>query len=90
MLATGFPVTFDYPELKGFNFKGGIKLIPELVALTFALSMYTASFIAEVVRAGIQAVSLGQTEAARSLGLNPKCSSNTLSRPTFEYIDGTS
>ena len=71
MLATGFPVTFDYPELKGFNFKGGIKLIPELVALTFALSMYTASFIAEVVRAGIQAVSLGQTEAARSLGLNP-------------------
>ena len=71
MLATGFPVTFNYPELKGFNFKGGIKLIPELVALTFALSMYTASFIAEVVRAGIQAVSLGQTEAARSLGLNP-------------------
>ena len=71
MLATGFPVTFDYPELKGFNFKGGIKLIPELVALTFALSMYTASFIAEVVRAGNQAVSLGQTEAARSLGLNP-------------------
>jgi general L-amino acid transport system permease protein len=71
MLATGFPVTFDIPELKGFNFKGGIKLIPELVALTFALSMYTASFIAEVVRAGIQAVSLGQTEAARSLGLSP-------------------
>ena len=70
LFATGFPVTFDYPELKGFNFKGGIKLIPELVALTFALSMYTASFIAEVVRAGIQAVSLGQTEAARSLGLN--------------------
>jgi general L-amino acid transport system permease protein len=70
MLATGFPLTFEYPELKGFNFKGGIKLIPELVALTFALSMYTASFIAEVVRAGIQAVSLGQTEAARSLGLN--------------------
>ncbi|MAE37250.1 MAG: amino acid ABC transporter permease [Pelagibacteraceae bacterium] len=70
LFATGFPVTFDYPELKGFNFKGGIRLIPELVALTFALSMYTASFIAEVVRAGIQAVSLGQTEAARSLGLN--------------------
>jgi general L-amino acid transport system permease protein len=71
MSATGFPVTFVYPELKGFNFIGGIKLIPELVALTFALSMYTASFIAEVVRAGIQAVSRGQTEAARSLGLNP-------------------
>ena len=69
LLATGFPVTFDYPELKGFNYKGGIKLIPELVALTFALSMYTASFIAEVVRAGIQSVSIGQTEAAKSLGL---------------------
>ena len=70
LLMTGFPVTFEYPELKGFNFKGGIKLIPELVALTFALAMYTAAFIAEVVRAGIQAVSKGQTEAARSIGLN--------------------
>ena len=69
MLATGFPLTFEYPELKGFNFKGGIKLIPELVALTFALSMYTASFIAEVVRAGIQSVDKGQTEAAAALGL---------------------
>ena len=69
LAATGFPVSFDIPELKGFNFKGGVKLIPELVALTFALSMYTAAFIAEVVRAGIMAVSKGQTEAARSVGL---------------------
>ena len=69
LAATGFPVTFEYPELKGFNFKGGIKLIPELVALTFALAMYTASFIAEVVRGGIMAVSKGQTEAAKSVGL---------------------
>ena len=67
--ATGFPVSFEYPELKGFNYKGGMQLIPELVALTFALSMYTASFIAEVVRGGILAVSKGQTEAAKSVGL---------------------
>ena len=69
LAATGFPVSFDIPELKGFNYKGGMRLIPELVALTFALSMYTAAFIAEVVRAGIMAVSKGQTEAARSVGL---------------------
>ena len=69
LTATGFPVSFDIPELKGFNYKGGMRLIPELVALTFALSMYTAAFIAEVVRAGIMAVSKGQTEAARSVGL---------------------
>ena len=69
LVATGFPVSFEYPELKGFNFKGGVKLIPELVALTFALAMYTASFIAEVVRGGIMAVSKGQTEAAKSVGL---------------------
>ena len=69
LTATGFPISFEIPELKGFNYRGGMKLIPELVALTFALSMYTASFIAEVVRAGILAVSKGQTEAARSVGL---------------------
>ncbi len=60
-----------YPVLKGFNFRGGLALIPELVALVIALSIYTASFIAEVVRSGIQAVSHGQKEAARSLGLRP-------------------
>ena len=69
LAALGFPISFEYPELKGFNFKGGMKLIPELVALTFALAMYTAAFIAEVVRAGIQSVSKGQKEAARSVGL---------------------
>ena len=69
LASLGFPISFEYPELKGFNFKGGMKLIPELVALTFALAMYTAAFIAEVVRAGIQSVSKGQTEAARSVGL---------------------
>jgi general L-amino acid transport system permease protein len=65
----GFPLSFSYPTLQGFNFKDGITLMPELVSLTFALSLYTASFIAEIVRAGIQSVSHGQTEAARSLGL---------------------
>ncbi|MFQ5990496.1 MAG: amino acid ABC transporter permease, partial [Candidatus Methylomirabilales bacterium] len=70
-LATGFPLSWDVPELKGFNFKGGLVLIPEFVALVLALSIYTASFIAEIVRAGIMAVSHGQTEAAYSLGLRP-------------------
>ena len=69
LFATGIPISFEYPELKGFNFKGGMRLIPELVALVFALSLYTSAFIAEVVRAGILAVSKGQTEAAKSVGL---------------------
>jgi general L-amino acid transport system permease protein len=67
--ALGFPITFDVPELGGFNFRGGTRVIPEFVALTWALSLYTAGFIAEIVRAGIMAVSHGQTEAAGSLGL---------------------
>ncbi|MFQ5939978.1 MAG: amino acid ABC transporter permease, partial [Alphaproteobacteria bacterium] len=68
---TGFPLHWDHPVLKGFNFRGGMELIPELVALTLALSTYTASFIAEIVRAGILGVSHGQTEAAYALGLRP-------------------
>ncbi|ENJ2789026.1 amino acid ABC transporter permease [Vibrio parahaemolyticus] len=66
---SGMPVSLEYPELKGFNFKGGISIIPELAALLLALSVYTAAFIAEIVRSGINAVSHGQTEAAMSLGL---------------------
>ncbi len=62
---------WDYPELKGFNFKGGIKIGGPLIALWLALSIYTGAFIAENVRAGIQAVSKGQTEAAAALGLRP-------------------
>ncbi|MBS7541597.1 amino acid ABC transporter permease [Ancylobacter oerskovii] len=69
MIATGFPITFEKPELKGFNFVGGMRVIPEFVALTVGLSTYTAAFIAENVRAGITSVSHGQTEAAHSLGL---------------------
>lgn len=66
---TGFPLAFEYPALQGFNFKGGVRLIPELMSLVLALSIYTAAFIAEIVRAGIQSVNWGQTEAARALGL---------------------
>ncbi len=68
---TGMPLDWDLPELKGFNFRGGMTIIPELAALLLALSIYTAAFIAEIVRSGIQAVSHGQTEAAYSLGLRP-------------------
>jgi general L-amino acid transport system permease protein len=70
-LAAGAGATFEFPELKGFNFRGGMTLIPEFLALVIALSTYTASFIAEIVRAGIQAVSHGQTEAAHALGVRP-------------------
>ncbi|SHH16053.1 amino acid ABC transporter permease [Bradyrhizobium erythrophlei] len=68
-LVFGAPVSFEIPELKGFNFSGGSRVIPEFVALTLALSTYTAAFIAEIVRAGIQSVHKGQMEAGASLGL---------------------
>jgi general L-amino acid transport system permease protein len=70
-LATGLPLQFDFPKAGRFNIGGGIRLLPEFVALLIALSTYTAAFIAEVVRAGILAVSHGQTEASYSLGLRP-------------------
>jgi general L-amino acid transport system permease protein len=68
---TGMPVDFTYPEKGRFNIRGGVEILPEFMALLFGLSIYTAAFIAEAVRAGIQAVSHGQTEAAYSLGLRP-------------------
>lgn len=67
--AAGMPISVEYPELKGFNFRGGISILPELAALLVALSIYTASFIAEIVRSGINAVNHGQTEASLALGL---------------------
>ena len=67
----GNPIGLEYPALKGFNFKGGIWARGSLLSLWFALSIYTGAFIAENVRAGIQAVSKGQSEAAASLGLRP-------------------
>ncbi len=63
------PLRWSLPELAGLNFKGGLRLTPEFSALLFGLVIYTGAFIAEIVRAGIQAVSRGQVEAARSLGL---------------------
>jgi len=66
---TGAHLDFQLPELTGFNYSGGIALPPELVALVLGLTIYTAAFIAETVRAGIKAVSHGQTEAAAALGL---------------------
>jgi general L-amino acid transport system permease protein len=70
-LIAGTPFHWDFPALQGFNFGGGMVLIPEFTALTFALVIYTAAFIGEIVRAGIMAVSHGQTEASYSLGLRP-------------------
>jgi general L-amino acid transport system permease protein len=70
-IVSGFPIHWDIPVLKGFNYEGGMTMVPEFVALLAALSTYTAAFIAEIVRAGIMAVSHGQTEAAYALGLKP-------------------
>lgn len=68
-VATGMPLAFEHPEMGRFKLEGGLQLLPELVALALALSIYTAAFIAETVRAGILAVSHGQIEAAHALGL---------------------
>ena len=68
-LLTDFPIRFSYPEVGRFNVMGGVEILPEFVALLFALTVYTAAFIAEVVRAGVLAVPHGQTEAAQALGL---------------------
>lgn len=74
-ILVGSPLKWQIPQLQGFNFQGGWVIIPEMASLLLAISLYTAAFIAEIVRSGIQAVSHGQTEAAFSLGLN---SSRTL------------
>jgi len=70
-VATGAPLVVAFPELKGFNFIGGFHILPEFMALVLGLTLYTATFIAEIVRAGILAVPRGQTEAAYALGLRP-------------------
>ena len=69
ILAPAPPLALDEPALKGLNFKGGLQLSPEFAALLFGLVTYTGAFIAEIVRAGIQAVPRGQIEAAHALGL---------------------
>jgi general L-amino acid transport system permease protein len=67
--AAGAPLSFSFPEMARFNIRGGTEILPEFAALLVALTIYTAAFIAEVVRAGILAVAPGQTEAAQALGL---------------------
>jgi general L-amino acid transport system permease protein len=69
--ATGSPLDWNIPKLRGFNFVGGMMVPPAFCALLIALSVYTSCFIAEMVRAGIQSVSHGQTEAAYALGIKP-------------------
>ena len=71
LLLAGVPIHFESPQAGRFNISGGIEIVPEFAALLFGLSVYTAAFIAEVVRAGILAVSHGQSEAAYSLGIKP-------------------
>jgi len=68
-IAGGAPTAMNVPHLQGFNFEGGVSFSPEFAALLLGLVLYTSAFVAEIVRAGIQAVSYGQTEAAMSLGL---------------------
>ncbi|MEJ6708921.1 MAG: ABC transporter permease subunit [Amylibacter sp.] len=77
----GRPIGLEYPELKGFNFKGGIFMRNSLIALTLALALYTAAFIAENVRAGIMAINKGQSEAAFALGLRPSRTMNLVILP---------
>jgi general L-amino acid transport system permease protein len=64
-----FPLSFNWPELSGFDFEGGFTVLPELMALVIALATYTSGYIAEIVRAGIQGVPKGQVEASEALGL---------------------
>ncbi|GBC60479.1 amino acid ABC transporter permease [Desulfonema ishimotonii] len=71
LAVTGFPVHWDIPVLKGFNFRGGMTVLPEFIALCLALSLYAAAFIGENVRSGIMSVDRGQIEAARALGHRP-------------------
>ena len=77
----GRPIGLEYPELRGFNFQGGIQIRGSLIALWFALSLYTGAFIAENVRAGIMAISKGQTEAAGAFGLRPNRTMNLVILP---------
>jgi general L-amino acid transport system permease protein len=80
-LVGGFHMAFSLPVLKGFNFAGGMVVLPEFVAILLALSIYTAAFIAEIVRGGVQAISHGQTEAAYALGLRPSLTTRLVILP---------
>ena len=80
-LAFDAPMQMNVPKLVGFNFRGGMTVSPEFIALLLGLVLYTAAFVAEVVRAGIQSVSKGQTEAAMSIGLRPSLVLNLVILP---------
>jgi len=80
-VGAGEPIAFMRPELRGFNFSGGVRLLPEFVALVLGLSLYTAAFIAEIVRAGVEAVPRGQREAAAALGLTPSQATRLVVQP---------
>jgi general L-amino acid transport system permease protein len=80
-LGFGAPTQMDVPKLAGFNFEGGLTVSPEFIALLFGLVLYTAAFVAEVVRAGIQSVSKGQREAAMAIGLRPSLVLNLVILP---------
>ena len=83
---SGMPISLEIPALKGFNFRGGLHMSPELAALTFALGIYTAAFIAEIVRAGILAIDKGQREAAESIGLKPSKVMNLVILPQARRV----
>ena len=83
---SGMPISLEIPALKGFNFRGGMHMSPELAALTFALGIYTAAFIAEIVIAGIMAVDKGQREAAESIGLKPSKVMNLVILPQARRV----
>ena len=83
---SGMPISLEVPALKGFNFRGGMHMSPELAALTFALGIYTAAFIAEIVRAGILAIDKGQREAAESIGLKPSKVMNLVILPQARRV----
>ena len=85
-IVSGLPLSFEIPVLKGFNFRGGLHMSPELAALTFALGIYTAAFIAEIVRAGILAIDKGQREAAESIGLKPSKVMNLVILPQARRV----
>jgi general L-amino acid transport system permease protein len=71
-LVAGAPLAFSHPELRGFNFTGGLRLTPEYAAMLLALTLYVGAYIAEIVRSGLQAVDAGQRDAAQALGLRPR------------------
>src|SRR5690606_34107826 len=81
LLATGFPISFDFPQLGTFNLTGGSQIKPEFLALLLALSFYTAAFIAEIVRAGVLGVNKGQSEAAFALGVSPSITTRLIIIP---------